>query len=187
MELNVSPQAKRKWDGVPPVLTARLVSKEVNGKMVRILTSMNDPLRYPKADITELYGHRWEIEHGFREMKQHLLNNEQVLRSRKPELVEQELWGVVLAYNLLRFMMAQMMYNLKGIEPYQIDFKQASLYLSAQLSLLPAVSPGKIPKIINEILAMAESFVLPGRRKRHYPRAVKKKPQRYALRQSSKA
>lgn len=65
--------------------------------------------------------------------------------------MEQELWGVVLAYNLLRFMMAQMMYNLKGIEPYQIDFKQASLYLSAQLSLLPAVSPGKIPKIINEI------------------------------------
>lgn len=184
VELNVSPQARRKWDGVPPVLTARLVSKEVNGKMVRILTSMNDPLRYPKADIVDLYGHRWEIEHGFREMKQHLLNNELVLRSRKPELVEQELWGVVLAYNLLRFMMAQMAYSLKGIEPYQIGFKQASLYLTAQLSLLPAVSPGKIPKIINEILAMAESFVLPGRRERHYPRAVKKKPQRYALRQS---
>lgn len=186
VELNVSAQAKRKWDGVPQPLTARLVSKEVNGKTVRILTSMNDPLKYPKADIVDLYSHRWEIEHGFREMKQHLLNNELVLRSRKPELVEQELWGVVLAYNLLRFMMAQMAYSLKGIEPYQIGFKQASLYLTAQLSLLPAVSPGKIPKIINEILAMAGSFVLPARRVRHYPRAVKKKPQRYALRLPSK-
>ncbi|MEI7194089.1 transposase, partial [Pectobacterium brasiliense] len=94
-----------------------------NGKIVRVLTSMSDPLRYPKADIVDLYSHRWEIEHGFREMKQHLLNNELTLRSRKPELVEQELWGVVLAYNLLRFMMAQMAYSLKGVEPYQIGFK----------------------------------------------------------------
>ena len=187
VELNVSPQARKKWGGVPKVLTARLVSKEVNGKKVRVLTSMSDPLKYPKADIVDLYGHRWEIEHGFREMKQHLLNNELTLRSRKPELVEQELWGVVLAYNLLRFMMAQMAYSLKGTEPYQIGFKQASLYLTAQLSLLPAVSPGKIPKIINEILAMAGSFVLPGRRVRHYPLAVKRKPQRYALRLPSKA
>ncbi|HHH2713519.1 TPA: IS4 family transposase, partial [Citrobacter farmeri] len=117
VELNVSPQARKKWGGVPKVLTARLVSKEVNGKKVRVLTSMSDPLKYPKADIVDLYGHRWEIEHGFREMKQHLLNNELTLRSRKPELVEQELWGVVLAYNLLRFMMAQMAYSLKGTEP----------------------------------------------------------------------
>ncbi|WP_323664734.1 IS4 family transposase [Pectobacterium carotovorum] len=187
VELNVSPQARRKWDNVPKILTARRVSKEVNGKMIHVLTSMSDPHRYPKADIVDLYGHRWEIEHGFREMKQHLLNNELALRSRKPDLVEQELWGVVLAYNLLRFMMAQMAYSLKGIEPYQLGFKQASLYLTAQLSLLPVVAPGKIPKIINEIVAMAESFVLPTRRARHYPRAVKKKPQRYTLRLPSKA
>jgi hypothetical protein len=69
----------------------------------------------------------------------------------------------------------------------KIGFKQASLYLTARLSLLPAVAPGKIPEIINEILDMAESFILPGRRVRHYPGAVKKKPQRYALRQPLKA
>lgn len=187
VELNVSPQARRKWGDVPKILTARLVSKEINGKIVRVLTSMSDPLRYPKADIVDLYGHRWEIEHGFREMKQHLLNNELTLRSRKPDLVKQELWGVVLAYNLLRFMMVQMAYSLKGVEPYQIGFKQASLYLTAQLSILPAVAPGKVPKIMSEILDMAESFVLPVRRVRHSPRAVKKKPQRYALRLPSKA
>lgn len=75
--------------------------------------------------------------------------------------MEQELWGVVLAYNLLCFMMAQMAYSLKGTEPYQIGFKQASLYLIAQLSLLLVVAPEKIPKIINEILNMVESFVRP--------------------------
>ncbi|HGM6660614.1 TPA: IS4 family transposase, partial [Serratia marcescens] len=76
----------------------------------------------------------------------------------------------------------QMANSLKHVEPYQIGFKQAALYLTAQLSLLPAVAPGKVPKIMNDILSMAGSFVLPSRRQRHYPRAVKKKPQRYTLR-----
>ncbi|SCB82741.1 Transposase DDE domain-containing protein [Kosakonia oryziphila] len=135
---------------------------------------MCDPLRYPKADVVDLYSHRWETEHGFREMKQHLLNNELTLRSKKPTLVRQELWGVVLAYNLLRFMMAQMAYSLKGVEPYQTGFKQSALYLRSHLQTLPGVAPGEIPKVMDEIMAMASSFVLPGRRPRHYPRAVKK-------------
>ncbi|QGR07202.1 IS4 family transposase, partial [Pantoea phytobeneficialis] len=84
--------------------------------------------------------------------------------------------------NLLRFMMAQMAYSLKNVEPYQMGFKQAALYLTGQLSILPAVAPGKIPRIINEIMEMAGSFVLPKRRQRHYPRAVKKRPKRYAFR-----
>jgi len=133
---------------------------------------MCDPLRYPKADIVDLYGHRWEIEHGFREMKQHLLNNELTLRSKKPELVRQELWGVVLVYNLLRFMMAQMAYSLKGVEPYQMSFKQSALYLKSHLSLLPGISPGKISRIMEELMAIAPGLVLPERRVRHYPRAV---------------
>ncbi|QGY28912.1 IS4 family transposase [Pantoea cypripedii] len=182
VELTLSWQARQKWKDAPETLTARLIRREVNGKIVRILTSMCDPLRYPKADIVDLYGHRWEIEHGFREMKQHLLKNELTLRSKKPEMVKQELWGMVLAYNLLRFMMAQMAYSLKGVEPYQIGFKQAALYLTGQLSILPAIAPGKIPRIIDEIMSMAGSFVLAARRQRHYPRAVKKKPRRYAFR-----
>lgn len=182
IELDMSWQARKKWQDAPETLTARLISKQVKGKTVKILTSMCDPLRYPNADIVDLYGYRWEIEHGFREMKQHLLNNELTLRSKKPELVKQELWGVALAYNLLRFMMAQMAYSLKNVEPYQLGFKQAALYLTSQLHILPAVAPGKIPRIIDEIMAMAPSFVLPTRRPRHYPRAVKKKPKRYAFR-----
>lgn len=130
----------------------------------------------------------WEIEHGFREMKQHLLQNELTLRSKKPALIRQELWGVVLAYNLLSFMMVQMAYSLKNVEPYQIGFKQAALYLSSYLKLLPAVAPGKMPGVImKEIMGMADSFVLPGRRERHYPRAVKKKPKRYPFRPPSNA
>ena len=154
-----TPQARKKWANSPITLRARLITKNINGKGVQILTSMSEPLRYPKADIADLYRHRWEIEHGFREMKQHMLNNELTLRSKKPALVNQELWGIVLAYNLLRFMMAQMAYSLKDTEPYQMGFKQTALYLSAQLSLLSAVALGKIPKFINEILEIGRAHV----------------------------
>ena len=62
---------------------------------------MVDPMRFPVADIADLYAHRWEIELGYREMKQYMLKNELTLRSKKPEMVRQELWGALLACNLM--------------------------------------------------------------------------------------
>ncbi len=122
---------------------------------------MIDTMKYPGTDIAELYSHRWEIELGYREMKQYMLQNQLTLRSKKPGLVAQELWGMLVAYNLLRFMMCQMAYHQKSVMPYQIGFKQASLFLVGQLQLLPAVAPGRIPEVLNYILDMSESFVLP--------------------------
>ena len=182
VELALSPQAKKKWAGAPDTLQARLITKTIKGKEVKLLTSMTDPLRYPGADIAELYSHRWEIELGYREMKQYMLQNNLTLRSKTPELVTQELWGMLLAYNLLRFLMCQMAYTQKSVMPYQIGFKQASIFLVGQLQLLPAVAPGRIPEIMQYILDMSESFTLPERRERRYPRAVKKRPSRYVTR-----
>lgn len=186
VELKLSPQARKKWADAPETLQARLITKTIKGKEVKLLTSMTDPMRYPGADIAELYSHRWEIELGYREMKQYMLQNNITLRSKTPALVTQELWGMLLAYNLLRFMMCQMAYSLKSVMPYQIGFKQASIFLLSQFQLLPAVAPGRIPERMNYILDMAESFVLPGRKERAYPRAVKKRPSRYATRPSKK-
>ena len=181
VEIHLSPQAKKKWDSAPETIQARLVHKKVGKKEVDILTSMTDRMRYPQADIVDLYAHRWEIEQAYREMKQYMLKNELTLRSKLPKLVEQELWGMLVAYNLLRYMMAQMAYSLKHIEPNQISFKQASHYLVGQLHVLVNTSPGKIPKVMEQMLEMASAFVLPDRRERHYPRAIKKRPQRYPM------
>ncbi len=182
VELKLSPQAQKKWEDAPKTIQARLITKSIKGKEVRLLTSMTDAMKYPGADIAELYSHRWEIELGYREMKQYMLQNQLTLRSKTPELVTQELWGMLVAYNLLRFLMCQMAYNQKSVMPYQIGFKQASLFLIGQLQLLPAVAPGRIPEVMSYILAMSESFILPERRERAYPRAVKKRPCRYATR-----
>jgi IS4 transposase len=185
IELITSPQARKKWPQLPPTLTARLLTKTIKGKPVRVLTSMLDNKRFAADDIVDLYSHRWEIELGYREMKQYLLQNRLTLRSKTPELVRQELWGVLLAYNLIRFQMAQMAYSLKNVEPNELSFSQASAFIIKELTLMPAVSPGRIPEVINNMLAMAKAFVLPHRRERAYPREVKRRPQRYPIKNAN--
>jgi IS4 transposase len=78
-------------------MEARLLTKTIKGKERQILTSLTDPMKYPASDIVDLYSHRWEIELGYREMKQYLLESRFTLRSQLPELVKQELWGILLS------------------------------------------------------------------------------------------
>jgi len=55
-----------------------------------------------KQELVELYHQRWEIELGFDELKTHMLERKECLRSKKPDGVHQELWGQLLTYNLVR-------------------------------------------------------------------------------------
>ena len=129
VRLATTPQAKKKWPELPAYLEARLLTRQINGKERQILTSMTDPMRYPATDVAELYMHRWEIELGYREMKQSLHLRQLTLRSKKPEGVRQELWGLVLAYNLLRYQMVRMAASLNGYTASQLSFHMASVYL----------------------------------------------------------
>src|ERR1700712_1442671 len=67
-----------------------------------LLTSLRDPNEYPATEIADLYHERWELELGYDEIKTELLEREETIRSRKPDGVKQELWGIFLAYNLIR-------------------------------------------------------------------------------------
>ncbi|WP_133154482.1 transposase, partial [Vibrio splendidus] len=103
-------------------IEARLVSKIIKGKKYQVLTSMRDGLRFPGEDIVELYRYRWEIELGYREMKQTLLDSEYTLRSKRPDMVKQELWGILLAYNLIRQVMTKAASKLDSVWPNQLSF-----------------------------------------------------------------
>ena len=181
VEIFLSPQMRKLRPDLPDTMTVRRITRKVKNKDVYILTSLLDSDKYCASDIVELYTYRWEIELGYREMKQYLLRKEITLRSKKPDMIKQELWGTLLAYNLIRFQMCRMAYSLKNIYPYQLSFNQASCYIMRQLTIMPAMSPGNIPKVVNHFIEIAESFVLPARRERSYPRAVRKRPKKYEL------
>nr|WP_186436942.1 transposase [Halomonas titanicae] len=69
------------------------------------LVLLLDSLRFPAADIVDIYSYRWEIELGCREMKHSLLGNRLELSSRTQEMVRHVLWGTLFAYKLIRFQM----------------------------------------------------------------------------------
>ncbi|WP_421292184.1 IS4 family transposase [Aeromonas veronii] len=184
--LKTSPQARKKWPHLPDTVEARLLTRTINGKERQVLTSMVDPMRFPGADIVELYNHRWEIELGYREMKHSLQQHRLTLRSKKAMGIRQELWGVLLAYNLLRSQMVKMAASLKGYTVSQLSFHMASVYLIHELSCMPYLSPGSIPKRVAELDKQAGQFVLPERRERSYPRCVKPRPQRYSVKKANK-
>jgi len=123
VQLKSNPHARKRWPSLPDELQVRLINRKINGKEYAVLTSMTDPMQYPVTDIADLYVHRWEIELGYREQKQYMLGNRLTLRSRLPELVKQELWGILLTYNLVRYQMVKMCHQLKGdYLPYQLSF-----------------------------------------------------------------
>jgi len=180
VRLSSNPHARKRWPQLPETLTVRLVSRKIKGKQYDVLTSMIDPMRFPSTDIADLYGHRWEIELGYREQKQYMLGNRLTLRSRLPELVKQELWGVLLTYNLIRYQMVKMCHTLKGnYLPYQLSFNGALALIMRLLLGLPYSTPGAVPRQLKNVYAMTESIILPPRRERTFPRQVKPRPQRY--------
>lgn len=185
IRLTTTPQSRKKRPDLPEFMEARLLTKTVKGKTLQIITSLTEPMRYPSGEIIDLYAHRWEIELGYREMKQYMLETRFTLRSQLPELIKQELWGVLLAYNLLRYKMVLMAHSLKGVFPNQLSFREASSHIIFKLSQLPCMSPGNIPKVIFDIEKNAKQFVLEGKRERSYPRVLKCSKDRYPIKKKA--
>lgn len=63
--------------------------------------------RFPATDIAACYLRRWEIETSYQELKQTMLGGPLTMRSQEPEGITQELWGALIAYNLVRLEMSK--------------------------------------------------------------------------------
>ena len=146
IRLTSTPQSRKKFADLPTHIEARLVTKKIKGKTYRVLTSMIDPMRFSSEEMVELYCYRWEIEQGFREMKQTLLNSKYTLRSKRPDMIEQELWGILLAYNLIRQAMTEAASKLDSVLPNQLSSASCSMAVTQYFATIPLTSPGNIPK-----------------------------------------
>lgn len=181
VEMAVSPEARMKRPNLPKAWRARAIRYQRKGFKPRwLLTSLQDAKTYPAKEIVELYHERWEIELGFDEVKTEMLDREEAIRSKTPEAVEQELWGIFLAYNLLRLEIERIAAE-TGVEPTRISFVNAMRLITDEWLWCAVASPGAIPKHLAHLRANVEKLlVLPPRRsKRMYPRAVKQRTSHY--------
>jgi hypothetical protein len=174
VEMQVSRAARRRDPTLPATWQARAVAYQRPGHTPQLLlTSLRDPAQYPAAEVIALYHERWEMELGYDEVKTGLLAREEAIRSQSPEGVAQELWGLLLAYNLVRLEMARVAHA-AGVAPTRVSFI-AALHLIRDEWLWCAVAPpGAIPRHLRELRSTLAQLILPERRpQRRYPRAVK--------------
>ena len=97
-------------------------------RTVIIVTTLLDPKQVSITDLAELYRQRWNNELDFCSLKVSLQMD--VLRCKTPELVRKEIWVHVLAYNLIRTIIAQAATK-HGRSPRSISFKAAIQTLEA--------------------------------------------------------
>ncbi|MBX7102357.1 MAG: IS4 family transposase [Myxococcaceae bacterium] len=146
-----------------------------------LLTSLTDAEKYPAAELVELYHERWETELAYDEVKTHLLERQESIRSRTPDGVRQELWGIALAYNLVRLEMERLAAAVK-VAPTRISFTGALALVRTAFSWLGdrRLAYGTIPKSLARVRADMKRLLLPERRReRQFPRAVKVKMSNY--------
>lgn len=181
VELDVSREARRRSPELPETWTVRAIRYERRGFPPQtLLTSMLEPAAFPAKEIVALYHERWEIELGYDEVKTELLEREEAIRSQKPDGVRQELWGVALAYNLIRLEMERTALELK-VAPTRISFVAALWTIRNELRVAAYASPGTLPKRLDRLRSQLAEFVLPPRRSgRTFPRAVKRKMSNYS-------
>lgn len=106
----------------------------------RLVTNILDPEAAPASELAALYHERWEIESVFDEFKTHLRANSTVLRSKTPELVQQELWGLLLAHFAIRQLMVQAAWP-RGLDPDRLSFTHAVRVIKRKMPQAAAVPP----------------------------------------------
>jgi hypothetical protein len=169
---------------LPDSLTVRecRVRVEQPGFRVRALvlaTTLLDAAEFAKGDLARLYRARWNGELDLRSLKQTLQMD--VLRCRTPELVRKELWAHILAYNLVRTVMAQAAAR-RGIEPRSISFKGAAQTIEAfqpVIALEGKDGPAELGAIFAQLLDAIASHRVADRPDRYEPRRRKRRPKPY--------
>jgi hypothetical protein len=187
VEMTVSSEARRKDPTLPKTFQARAIRYQRKGyRPSTLLTSLVDSKRYPAEELRILYHERWEIELGYGEVKTEMLQRLETIRSKSPAAVEQELWGLLIAYNLVRLEMERIADEV-GVSPLRISFIAALRYIVDEWGWSTiTTSPGAIPRHLDDMRDKIRRFLLPPRRpERVYPRAVKIKMSNYARKRPS--
>lgn len=183
VRMRVSPQARAKCAQLPEFWEARAVTiVDVQGRKRVLLTSLHERCRYKPADIASCYERRWGIETSYRELKQVMLGSALTLRSKTTEGVYQEIWGTLIAYNLIRLEIAKAALTVK-CDPSEVSFIRAFHLIQFELHWAAVTRAyGKLPASMKHLRERLVSLLNEERPDRKYDLAVKARPQRYAVR-----
>ena len=160
---------RAQYEAFPEELTVREV--KVNGQV--LVTTMLNARMVRKSELSELYARRWHVELDIRNIKTTL--GMEVLRCLTPQMVEKELWVSLLAYNVIRLLMAQAARN-TGVHPRELSFKHTVQMWTAWTAHTLA-APWTAHR--NELFRLIAQLHVGNRPGRIEPRARKRRPKSY--------
>jgi hypothetical protein len=106
----------------------------------RLITTILDPNQAPAKELAALYHERWEIETALDELKTHLRGAQIVLRSKTPELVEQEFWGLLMAHYAIRGLMHEAALRADE-DPDRLSFLHSVRVVQRRMARYAAIPP----------------------------------------------
>lgn len=132
---------RRKTNGSPVrVIDYRLEGIADAEPIYRLATTILDPTQAPATELAALYHQRWEIENAFDELKTHLRGAQMVLRSKTPDLVRQEFYGLMMAHFAIRGLMHEAALQ-DDCDPDRLSFLHAVRVVRRKLALSKAIPP----------------------------------------------
>jgi IS4 transposase len=106
----------------------------------RLITTLLDPQQAPAPELAALYHERWEIETALDELKTHLRGAQIVLRSKTPELVKQEFYGLLMAHFAVRGLLHEAALRADE-DPDRLSFIHAVRVVQRRLPRFAALPP----------------------------------------------
>lgn len=173
------------YEQIPETLTLRELQFEVHEperrtQSLTVVTTLTDAKTYTKEDIAGLYGFRWNVELDIRAIKQTLGLDH--LRCKTPEMVRRELWVTLLAYNLIRKVIAASA-SIHDRQPRSLGFTRACQQILASWMLWSTGLVRNAQAMHAMMLAQIASNEVANRPGRIEPRVLKRRRHRYPLMQ----
>jgi hypothetical protein len=162
---------------LPATLTVRQVRLRgtrpgFRTQTIVVVTTLTDPQVASRIDLTDLFRQRWHAELDLRSLKQTMQMG--ILRSKTPAMVGKELWAHLLAYNLIRTLMAQVAQR-HELEPRQSSFKATVQTLAAFALQVQGTRLEELPRLAEQIAAAIVRHQVGDRPDRYEPRARKRR------------
>jgi hypothetical protein len=174
--------SQAEYEAMPAELTVRVLRVRVQDKTKRVrklevVTTLRDAVEYSRKEVGGLFRQRWHAELDLRTLKSQM--QMEMLRTKTPEMVRKEVAVHLLAYNLIRGIMAEAA-RVAAVKPRQLSFTGAQHTIRA-FEAVHLYDPARIAADLPRLLELIGEKRVGDRPDRYEPRAVKRRPKPHPL------
>ena len=180
----INPEGKSKKKGASRIqvrVIEYLILEQGEEVVYRLITDLIDYEMFPSLVLADEYHWRWEIENTLSEFKTHLNARKTPIRSKKPRLVVQEIYGWLLAHWAVRSLIFSAS-TTTDKSPLRFSFTGTLRILRRAISQFQQALPSSLPYFFSWLISEISEQIIPIRQGRTNPRVVKKPRSKFKAR-----